>query len=72
MYKYIYVFLFYLIWLNPRDKVSLMPLKLTMMSDAIHNLAASVVLDPSLEVKASLQSEKYFPLTFTSLGCVAT
>lgn len=43
-----------------------------MSSEADHNLAASNELDPNLDVEASLQSAKYFPLTFASLGWVAT
>ena len=40
----------------------------TMISEADHSLAASVGLDPNLEVEALLQSAKYFPVTFASLG----
>ena len=40
----------------------------TMSSEADHSLAASVGLDPNLEVEASLQSAKYFPVTFASFG----
>lgn len=43
-----------------------------MISEADHNRVASSELDPSFEVDASLQSEKYFPDTSASLGCVAT
>jgi hypothetical protein len=53
------------------SKTAFEPLE-TMISEAVHNRAASVELDPNLDVEASLQSEKYFPVTFTSLGCVAT
>lgn len=44
----------------------------TMISEADHNLAASLWLEPNLDVEASLQSAKYFPVTFATLGCVAT
>lgn len=44
----------------------------TIISEAAHNLAASAELDPNLDVEASLQSEKYFPFTFSNLGSVAT
>jgi len=44
----------------------------TMISEADHNRTASDELDPNFDVVASLQSAKYFPDTFNSLGWVAT
>nr|GMD07467.1 transcription factor MYB3-like [Ipomoea batatas] len=44
----------------------------TSLSEATHILAASVRLEPIFELEASLQSAKYLPLTFSSLGSVAT
>lgn len=44
----------------------------TIISEADHNRAASVELDPNFDGDASLQSEKYCPDTFNSRGCAAT
>ncbi|KAK7845524.1 heavy metal-associated isoprenylated plant protein 23 [Quercus suber] len=41
---------------------------LSSLSEADHNRAASDKLDPNFDVAASLQSAKYFPDTFNSLG----
>lgn len=43
-------------------------LLLTIISEANHIFSASIWLEPNLEVAASLQSAKYFPVTFSSLG----
>lgn len=40
----------------------------TIISEADHMRAASVKLEPNFEEETSLQSAKYFPLTFASLG----
>ena len=44
----------------------------TMISEADHNLEACVELDANFDAEASLQSAKYIPETFISLGLVAT